>query len=79
MTLLVEAPTDAQLRYIAALCDSQGWEPPAVVASKQEASAIIDSMRNSTYSARRYDYPFSRDAVDWIEPNAETETGAPSR
>jgi hypothetical protein len=54
----IEAPTDAQLSYIASLCNGGGWQHPEVVVSKEEASEIIDALKNSTYDPRRYDYPF---------------------
>lgn len=56
--LRIEAPTDAQLAYIASLCREQGWEPPDAVASKTEASEIIGAMRSSTYRAADYAYPW---------------------
>lgn len=58
MTLIIEAPTDTQLGYIADLCAKTGHEPPAVVASKQEASEIITALRTGSYIAERYDWPF---------------------
>lgn len=53
------APTDAQLAYIKSLCDAQGWQHPDAIASKAEASEIIDAMRASTYNPERYAYPFA--------------------
>jgi hypothetical protein len=44
-TFTILAPTDAQLSYIAGLCDERGLEAPQVVASKQEASEIIGRKR----------------------------------
>lgn len=47
--LTITAPSDAQLAFIAKLCHEQGWDFPPAVHSMQEASAIIDAMRASTY------------------------------
>jgi hypothetical protein len=47
--LSIQAPTDAQLDYIAALCETRGWPAPAAVHSKQEASEIIDALQAGTY------------------------------
>lgn len=55
--LRIEAPTDAQLAYIASLCREQGLEPPGAVYSKAEASEIIGAMRASTYRADDYAAP----------------------
>jgi hypothetical protein len=53
MTIAIEAPTDAQLGYIASLCREHGLQQP-VVYSKQEASEIIGAMRGGTYDPDRY-------------------------
>ena len=58
MTLLLEPPTDAQLGFIRKLCSEQGWQFPDAIASKQEASLIIDEIRASTYRAEKYAVPF---------------------
>jgi hypothetical protein len=59
MTLTIFAPTDSQLAYIRSLCDTQGWQHPDAIASKEEASRIIDEMRSSTYRPEDYAYPFA--------------------
>lgn len=56
--LSIQAPTDAQLDYIAKLVQDRGWQPPDAVASKQEASEIIEGMLHGTYVAARYQFPF---------------------
>jgi hypothetical protein len=56
--LQVLAPTDAQLAYIASLCEDRGLTPPAVVASKQEASDIIGAILRREYDPDDYIYPF---------------------
>lgn len=53
----IQAPTDAQLALIRRLVREQGWEAPDAVASKREASEIIDAMLGSTYDAGRYVWP----------------------
>jgi hypothetical protein len=65
-TLRIEAPTDAQLGYIASLCREHAIPQPAAIHSKQEASAIIEAMRGGTYNPDDYlpagpddDLPFS--------------------
>lgn len=55
--LYIEAPTDSQLAYIRSLANEWGWIEPDAVASKQEASAIIDAMKRATYNADDYLYP----------------------
>ena len=60
VALRVEAPTDAQLSYIAGLCREQGWQPPLAVHSKQEASAIIEAIRASTYRPEDFVPYFAR-------------------
>lgn len=57
-TFTVLAPTDAQLEYIASLCEDRGLEPPQVVASKQEASEIIGLIIRRDYDPGDYSYPF---------------------
>jgi hypothetical protein len=63
--LTVYAPTDAQLDFIAGLCEERGWFPPAVIASKQEASEIISAILAGTYRAEDYIYD---PAFGWTEP-----------
>lgn len=55
---LIEAPSDAQLAYIAGLCEDRGLPLPEAVASKQEASAIIDAIRERRYDPADYEYPW---------------------
>jgi len=57
--LQVEAPTDAQLIYIRNLTLEHGLDYPQAIASKAEASEIIDAIRAGTYDPGRYAYPFS--------------------
>lgn len=52
--LTIEAPTDAQLGYIASLCREHGIPAPELVYSKQEASEIITAMREGRYDPERY-------------------------
>lgn len=59
--LRIEAPSDAQLRYIRGLCDEYGWQHPDAVASKVEASAIIAAMKDGSYRAS--DYEWNADGV----------------
>ena len=54
MTLTIEAPTDAQLAYIADLCAEKGYPQPAVY-SKQHASILIDEIRSGQYSPPEWD------------------------
>ena len=54
----IEAPTDAQLAYIFSLCREHAIPPPDAVASKQEASAIIEAMRAGRYDHNEYSYPW---------------------
>jgi hypothetical protein len=54
--LRVEAPSDAQLRFIRGLCSEYGWQHPDAVASKHEASAIIAAMRDGSYRASDYEW-----------------------
>ncbi len=54
MPLTIEAPTDAQLNYIAKLCEDRQVLLPEAVYSKTEASAIIDRLRAGTYRADDY-------------------------
>lgn len=56
--LNVVAPSDAQLAYIAGLCEDRGLTPPEVVASKQEASEIIGRILRREYDPEDYIYPF---------------------
>lgn len=53
-TFAVQAPTDAQLAYIASLCREQGWPLAAAVHSKTEASIIIGAIQASTYRWEDY-------------------------
>lgn len=55
--LRVEAPSDAQLDFIAQLCRERGWTPPGAVYSKAEASEILGGMLASTYRADDYREP----------------------
>lgn len=59
MTLTIEAPTDAQLAFVAKLCDEKGYPKPAVY-SKQHASILIDEIRSGRYSPPEWaeDVPF---------------------
>ena len=56
--LVIEAPSDAQLAYISDLCRKQGLPLPDCVASRQEASAIIDAIRAGTYRYEDYEWPW---------------------
>lgn len=56
--LQVVAPTDAQLRTIREMCEERGLEPPAVVASKQEAMDIFDRIKARTYDPADFAYPY---------------------
>lgn len=55
----LEPPTDAQLNYITDLCRKELVAPPDVVASKREASEIIEAIRAGTYRAADYSYPWA--------------------
>lgn len=57
-TIRTEAPTDAQLSFIASLCEQRGLIAPQVVASKQEASQIITAIRAGRYCASDYEWPW---------------------
>lgn len=57
--LTIIAPTDAQLLTIGHMCDERGLQRPDAVASKAEASEIIDALRASRYDPARYAYPFT--------------------
>lgn len=60
MTVLsIEAPSDAQLLTIRAMCDERDVIRPEVVCSKHEASEIIDALKVGTYDPGRYLYPFA--------------------
>jgi hypothetical protein len=52
--LRIEAPSDAQLRYIRGLCDEHGVEFPEVVFSKGEASEIIGAIQRRQYDPAFY-------------------------
>ena len=54
MTLTVEAPTDAQLDYIRALCRQAEQPLPDCIFSKQEASEIISALKTGIYDPERY-------------------------
>lgn len=58
MTFYLDPPTEPQEAFIASLCDQHGLTPPAVIASKQEATRIIDEIRANTYNPEDYLYPF---------------------
>lgn len=62
--LLIEAPSDAQLLYIAKLCGEQDVPRPEVVASKAEGGEIIDALKDGTYDPGRYCWPFSMSSAD---------------
>lgn len=47
--LSIEAPTDAQLAYIAGLCDERGIDPLPVVYSKEDASECIRAILARQY------------------------------
>lgn len=55
----IVAPADAQLGYIAALCEERGYPMPAVH-SKTEASLLIDEIRRGAYRPPEWaeDVPF---------------------
>lgn len=57
--LTIEAPTDAQLAYIAALCTQHEMPLPDAVASKVEASRIIEELKSWQYDPANYAYPFA--------------------
>lgn len=54
-----ESPSDAQLAYITDLCRKQNLPAPEAIASKREASEIIEAIRNGTYDAAVYAYPWA--------------------
>lgn len=56
MGITIEAPTDAQLDVIRVMCRERDVSLPDVVASKREASEIIDALKSGTYDAGRYDW-----------------------
>jgi hypothetical protein len=53
-----EQPTEAQLKYIAKLCDERNMVAPDVVVSKEQASEIIEALKAGTYNADAYTVPF---------------------
>lgn len=57
-TAAITAPTDAQPRYLADLCEERGL-PPAVVYSAADASAAITAILNRTYDPGDYREPSS--------------------
>ena len=46
--LRIEAPTDAQIGFVARLCEERGFPMPPVC-SKQDASILIDEIRTGLY------------------------------
>jgi hypothetical protein len=52
--LRIEAPSDAQIRYIRGLCDEHGHEFPEAVFSKAEASEIIAAILHRQYDPAFY-------------------------
>ena len=50
----ITAPTDAQLSYIADLCEKRGIPYPQAIFSSREASEIITAIRTSSYDPSRY-------------------------
>lgn len=58
MTLVIEAPSDAQLAYIKRLCAQRNLAEPEAVASFQEASDIIDAIKAGKYDPTLYEYPW---------------------
>ena len=58
MTLVIEAPSDAQLAYISDLCRKNSLPLPDCVASKTEASEIINRIRAGTYRYEDFCYPW---------------------
>lgn len=63
MSMVIEAPTDAQLDYIASLCAYRNCPTPEAVYSKAEASVIIDRLRAGTYRADDYALTYDDDDV----------------
>lgn len=62
--VVIVAPTDAQLAYIASLCEERGL-PPAVVYSKADASATIGELLNRTYRPPEWDEDAKYDGPDY--------------
>ena len=55
-----EKPTEAQAAYIAKLADQSGFTAPDLAGvTRAQASEIIDSLRNGTYDASKWELPFS--------------------
>jgi type III secretory pathway component EscU len=52
--LLIEAPTDAQLDVIRAMCRERCVPLPDVIYSKAEARRIFDELKAGTYDPERY-------------------------
>lgn len=52
--LRIEAPSDAQLAYIAGLCEERGLDFPPAVYSKCEASEIIAAILQRQYDPDYY-------------------------
>jgi hypothetical protein len=70
----IEAPTDAQLGYIASLCADRDIPLPAAIHSKTEASEIIDGIRTRTYDPRRYRPWKNRDEAEWEAMGSDPDT-----
>ena len=58
MTLYLDPPTDSQIAYIYSLCEQVGLERPGAIASKQEATRMIDELKGHVYNPDDYAYPF---------------------
>lgn len=51
----IVAPSDAQLAYIAGLCDERGVPFPAAIHSKAEASASIAAILRREYDPAQFE------------------------
>lgn len=58
MTLVIEAPSDAQLAVISTMCRERGLPIPDCIASKQEAKLIFEQIKAGTYRWEDYCYPW---------------------
>lgn len=58
MTFYLDPPTDSQVAYIYSLCADRGLPRPDAIASKQEASRIIEEIKARDYDPDDYLYPF---------------------
>lgn len=58
MTFYLDPPTDSQVAYIYSLCEQVGLERPGAIASKQEASRMIEELKAHVYNPDDYAYPF---------------------